>query len=163
MPDIGIKIGLEGEKAFESALKDINSGLKLLGSEMRAVSSQFLDNNKSIEAYTAKNQVLGKQIDAQKEKIEKLKQILEKSTQMYGENDKKTRDWATKLNIAEAELNKMQNQLRLNNSELEKYSSFSEKTTSSVSKLDKEIGTLKNELEGVDKKYKNIINYENIR
>ena len=27
MPDIGIKIGLEGEKAFESALKDINSGL----------------------------------------------------------------------------------------------------------------------------------------
>ena len=51
MPDIGIKIGLEGEKAFSSALKDINSGLKLLSSEMRAVSSQFLDNNKSIESY----------------------------------------------------------------------------------------------------------------
>ena len=155
MPDIGIKIGLEGEKSFNNALKDINSGLKLLGSEMRAVSSQFLDNNKSVEAYTAKNQVLGKQIDAQKEKIEKLKQILQKSTEMYGENDKKTQAWATKLNIAEAELNKMQNQLRINNSELDKYGSFSEKTASSVGKLDKEIGTLQNELEGVDKKYKN--------
>ncbi len=154
MPDIGIKIGLEGEKTFSSALKDINSGLKLLSSEMRAVSSQFLDNNKSVEAYTAKNQVLGKQIDAQKEKIEKLKQILQKSTEMYGENDKKTQAWATKLNIAEAELNKMQNQLKINNSELEKYSGFSEKTASSVGKLDKEIGTLQSELGGVDKKYK---------
>ncbi|MGN1044323.1 MAG: hypothetical protein ACI4PR_06025 [Acutalibacteraceae bacterium] len=152
MPDIGIKIGLEGEKSFNNALKDINSGLKLLSSEMRAVSSQFLDNNKSIEAYTAKNQVLGKQIDAQKEKIEKLKQILQKSTEMYGENDKKTQAWATKLNIAEAELNKMQNQLKINNSELDKYGSFSEKTASSVGKLDKEIGTLQSELEGVDKK-----------
>lgn len=155
MPDIGIKIGLEGEKSFNNALKDINSGLKLLSSEMRAVSSQFLDNNKSVEAYTAKNQVLGKQIDAQKEKIEKLKQILQKSTEMYGENDKKTQAWATKLNIAEAELNKMQNQLKINNSELDKYGSFSEKTASSVGKLDKEIGTLQSELEGVDKKYKN--------
>ena len=155
MPDIGIKIGLEGEKAFNTALKDMNAGLKLLSSEMRAVSSRFLDNNKSIEAYTAKNQVLGKQIDAQKEKIEKLKQILQKSTEIYGENDKKTQAWATKLNIAEAELNKMQNQLKINNSELDKYGSFSEKTASSVGKLDKEIGTLQNELEGVDKKYNN--------
>ena len=37
MPDIGIKIGLEGEKAFNTALKDMNAGLKLLSSEMRAV------------------------------------------------------------------------------------------------------------------------------
>ena len=54
MPDIGIKLGIDGEKAFNSALKDINSGLKLLSSELKAVSSQFLGNNKSIEAYTAK-------------------------------------------------------------------------------------------------------------
>lgn len=154
MSDISIKIGLDGEKAFSAALKDINAGLRLLGSEMRAVSGQFLENNKSVEAYTAKNQVLGKQIDAQKEKIEKLKQILEKSTQMYGENDKNTEAWATKLNIAQAELSKMQNQLKINNSELEKYSSFSEKTALSVEKLDKEIGTLEENLDGVDKKYK---------
>ena len=32
MPDIGIKLGIDGEKAFNSALKDINSGLKLLSS-----------------------------------------------------------------------------------------------------------------------------------
>ena len=49
----------------------------------------------------------------------------------------------------------MQNQLKINNSELDKYGSFSEKTASSVGKLDKEIGTLQNELEGVDKKYNN--------
>lgn len=154
MSDIGIKLGVEGEKAFNAALKDINSGLKLLNSEMKAVSSQFLDNNKSIEAYTAKNQVLAKQIDAQKDKVEKLKQILEKSTQMYGESDKRTQAWATKLNIAQAELNKMNGQLKNNNTELEKYSSFTTKTADSVGKLDKEMAVLKGELDGVDKKYR---------
>ena len=39
--DFGLKIGLEGEKEFRTALKDINQQMKLLGSEMKLVQSQF--------------------------------------------------------------------------------------------------------------------------
>lgn len=154
MSDIGIKLNVEGEKAFNSAVRDMNTGLKLLGSELKAVSSQFLDNNKSVEAVTAKNEVLNKQIAAQKEKVDFLKGALQHATEAYGESDKRTQAWATKLNIAEAELNKMQNQLKIGNSELEKYSTFSAKTAESVDKLDSEISGLKGNLDGVDAKYK---------
>ncbi len=37
----GLKLGIEGEKEFKSALKDINSTFKVLGSELTLVSSQF--------------------------------------------------------------------------------------------------------------------------
>ena len=34
MADIGIKIGLEGEKEFKKSLSDINASFKVLASEM---------------------------------------------------------------------------------------------------------------------------------
>ena len=37
----GVKMGVEGEKEFKNALKEINSAFKVLGSEMNLVTSQF--------------------------------------------------------------------------------------------------------------------------
>ena len=53
----GIKLGVEGEKEFKSALSDINRSFKVLGSEMKLVQSQFGKNDKSVYALTARNQV----------------------------------------------------------------------------------------------------------
>ena len=72
--NFGLKIGLEGEKEFKKALAVINQSFKVLGSEMKVVQSQFDKNDDSVEALTARNQVLGKEIDAQKKKIETLRQ-----------------------------------------------------------------------------------------
>lgn len=71
--NFGLKIGLEGEKEFKKALADINQSFKVLGSEMKLVSSEFDKNDNSVEALTARNQVLNKQIDTQKQKIETLR------------------------------------------------------------------------------------------
>lgn len=68
----GFKIGVEGEKEFKKALAEINQNFKVLGSEMKLVSSQFNKNDKSVDALTAQNQVLSKEIDEQKNKIELL-------------------------------------------------------------------------------------------
>jgi phage-related minor tail protein len=37
----GLKIGIEGEREFKNALKEINQSFKVLGSEMNLVTSQF--------------------------------------------------------------------------------------------------------------------------
>ena len=63
MSDIGLKIGIEGEKEFKNALKDINQAFKVLASEMNLVASQFDKNDKSIQALTTRKQVLNKEID----------------------------------------------------------------------------------------------------
>lgn len=39
--NFGLKIGLEGEKEFKKAIADINQSFKILGSEMKLVSSEF--------------------------------------------------------------------------------------------------------------------------
>ena len=107
----GLKIGLEGEKEFKQSLADINSAFKVLGSEMKLVESQFDRNDTSVEALTARNEVLGKQIDAQKSKIEVLRAALQNATESFGENDKRTQAWQIQLNNAEAALNKMEREL----------------------------------------------------
>ena len=70
--NFGLKIGLEGEKEFKKALADINQSFKVLGSEMKLVTSQFDKNDSSAEALAAKHKALGNQIEAQKQKIETL-------------------------------------------------------------------------------------------
>lgn len=60
--NFGLKIGVEGEKEFKKALADINQLFKVLGSEMKLVSSQFDKNDKSVQALSARNNVLNKEI-----------------------------------------------------------------------------------------------------
>ena len=88
--NFGLKIGVEGEKEFKKALAEINQNFKVLGSEMKLVHSQFDKNDKSVDALTAQNQVLSKEIDEQKNKIELLKQALDNASTSFGENDRRT-------------------------------------------------------------------------
>lgn len=101
----GLKIGLEGEKEFKKALADINQSFKVLGSEMKLVTSQFDKNDSSADALAAKHKVLGNQIEAQKQKIETLRAALKNASDSFGENDRRTQNWQIQLNNAEAALN----------------------------------------------------------
>ena len=112
--NFGLKIGLEGEKEFKKALADINQSFKVLGSEMKVVQSQFDKNDDSVEALTARNQVLGKEIDTQKKKIETLRKALENASDSFGENDRRTQQWQIQLNNAQAALNNMERELDQN-------------------------------------------------
>lgn len=88
--NFGLKIGLEGEKEFKKSLAEINNSFKVLGSEMKLVDSQFDKNDKSTEALTARSEVLNKEIDSQKQKIETLRSALANAAELFGENDHRT-------------------------------------------------------------------------
>lgn len=118
--NFGLKIGVEGEKEFKKMLAEINQNLKVLGSEMKLVSSQFDKNDKSVDALTAQNQVLSKEIDEQKNKIELLKQVLDNASTSFGENGRRTQQWQIKLNNAQATLNDLEKELKDNNDTLDK-------------------------------------------
>lgn len=110
MPNINTKFTLSGEKEYKQAISEIGSGMKVLDSEMRKVSSAYAQNADSVEALNAKNDVLERKISTQVEKIEYLKAALQQSAEKYGEADKRTMQWQTSLNNAEAELNNLNNQ-----------------------------------------------------
>lgn len=109
--DFGLIIGLEGEKEFKKALADINQSFKVLGSEMKVVQSQFDQNDSSVEALTARNQVLNKEIESQRQKIDTLRSALKNASDSFGENDRRTQNWQIQLNNATAALNDMEREL----------------------------------------------------
>ena len=115
----GFKLGIEGEREFKNALRDINQSFKVLGSEMNLVTSQFDKQDKSVKAITARNEVLNKEIDAQKNKISTLESALKNAAESFGENDKRTKAWQIQLNNANADLNKMEKELDDNNKALD--------------------------------------------
>lgn len=110
MPNINTRFTLSGEKEYKQAISEIGSGMKVLDSEMRKVSSAYAQNADSVEALNAKNDVLERKISTQAEKIEYLRAALQQSAEKYGEADKRTMQWQTSLNNAEAELNNLNNQ-----------------------------------------------------
>jgi predicted nucleic acid-binding Zn-ribbon protein len=109
--NFGLKIGIEGEKEFKNAIREINQSFKVLGSEMNLVASQFDKQDKSVEAVTARNKVLNKEIELQKEKIATLEKALANAASSFGETDRRTQSWQIQLNNAKAELNKMEREL----------------------------------------------------
>ena len=111
MPSINTKFTLSGEKEYKQAISEIGSGMKVLDSEMRKVSSAYAQNADSVAALNAKNDVLERKISTQAEKIEYLKAALQQSAEKYGEADKRTMQWQASLNNAEAELNNLNNQV----------------------------------------------------
>lgn len=136
--NFGVKIGVEGEKAFKQALYEINQSFKVLGSEMKLVASEFDKNDTSMEALTARNQVLNKEITAQKEKIETLRAALDNASASFGENDRRTQNWQIQLNNAEAALNKMVREVEENDKAMDNLGDSSDEAGKSMDDLEKD-------------------------
>ena len=119
MPNISTKFTISGEKEYKQALSEIGNGMRVLDSEMRKVQYAYAKNADSVESLAAQNDVLERKISSQTEKIEYLKAALQQSAEKYGESDKRTMQWQTSLNNAEAELNNLNNKLDENKEKIE--------------------------------------------
>lgn len=75
--EIKTTLTLDGEKAYKDSLKSINTQLKVASSEMGAVTSSYDKNNASAKDLAAKQEVLNKQIELQKEKQTVLKSAVD--------------------------------------------------------------------------------------
>lgn len=138
--DIGIRIGVEGEKTFKSALSGINAQLKNLSSEMKAAVSSMADMgdeesraakrsdilSRSIEASKQKIDLISKQYDRAKESLDDLGKELDEAKREFGENSDEAikaqnaynrqaaavNKLGAQLNDATAEMNRMEAELR---------------------------------------------------
>ena len=148
--NFGLKIGVEGEREFKNSIREINSLFKILKSEMNLVTSAFKGNASSMESLKSKSSILKREIESQKEKITILKSALDNASKSFGESDKRTQAWVTKLNYAEAELNNMEHELKDVNSQLEK-------SKTPLDKLNAELSEQGTKLKELQTEYKNIV------
>lgn len=118
MSSFGGSVKLTGESEYRKALGEITSNLKVLNSEMKTVTSLYDKNDTSVENLSSQNEILNKKIAEQQKAVNILADALEKSKAETGENSKETKEWQTKLNNAQAELNKMNREVESNTAKM---------------------------------------------
>lgn len=110
--NIGPRIGIEGEAEYRKQINAIIQETKTLKSEYEALSSQFDKGKQSLSQNKEMHRILGEEIDAQKNRIEQLKDMVQKSAEKFGEADPKTQKWKEALNNANTELAEMEKELK---------------------------------------------------
>lgn len=139
-------MSLDGEAEYKRALSSIGAGLRVLKSEMQMTTAEFASNADSIEALSAKNDVLDRQISTQKEKIETLQGALKNSAELYGESDKRTMDWQKSLYSAQAELIRMETALKANNDAIKEAGSGENQYKEALNAVNEDLKTLSAEM-----------------
>ena len=114
-----LRVELDGEKQYKQAISELNSGNRVLASEMKKLAAEYEGNEKSVEALTKKQDLLQRQLQQQKDKVETLREAVQRSAEAYGESDKRTQSWLIQLNNAEAEQAKLEHALENTNQQLE--------------------------------------------
>lgn len=110
--NIGPKIGIEGEKEYRQSINQIITQAKTLSSEMKKLESSFNSEGKSLSENSAKRKLLNEQINVQKQRVEELSSMLDKSKEKFGENAAETMKWQQAVNNATTELNELQSALK---------------------------------------------------
>ena len=137
--DIGPRIGIEGEKTFSTSLRAIEGNVKNLSSQMKLMTAEFGSNNKSMEAFAAKNALLEKTISATEQKVslldkrydeqvkvlKELGDALDSATKEFGENS--------------SEAQKAQNAYNRQSIEVQQLSSKINSSKASIAQMTQEI------------------------
>ncbi|MBN2851188.1 MAG: phage tail tape measure protein, partial [Clostridia bacterium] len=108
-------------------------------------------NDDSTEALAAKNEVLNKQIDLQKQKLKELEKGLQQSADKYGENDRVTQGWQQAVNKATAELNDMERELKKSDNSMSDLGNEMKDTEKKTADLSGKLGSLGSGLASIGK------------
>ena len=103
---LSTRMAIGGESEYKRALTEINSTLKTLRSELALVDSQYRANDKSIEALTAKANVLARTLDTQRAKLQQIQAGLKNAQAAQSSWAAKVDEARSKLTAAEAEMEK---------------------------------------------------------
>ena len=82
---ITTRLALDGEKEFKNQMASVNSALKEIRSELDLSEAEFKGQANSVEALTAKERLLQKELEQQAEKVRALEQIRDELDEKYSE------------------------------------------------------------------------------
>lgn len=121
---IGAVIGIQGAKEYERTLKSLTSHTKLFQSEMKALTTSFDKNAKSVSDLEKQKKALQKLIDSENETLKYQEQILKDVENEVMNNRATTQQWVeahreAQTGIAEttARINELQQELKELNGE----------------------------------------------
>lgn len=112
--NIGPKIGIDGEAEYRKQINNIIERTKTLDSEMKVVASTFGKNATAQEKAAKSSKILAEQFALQGQRVNALKNMLEKSENTLGKTHNTTLKWKQAVNEATAQLNHMEREMKEN-------------------------------------------------
>ena len=175
---IGAKIVIDGEQEFRSALQQSKNALKEFDSELKLVSAQFKNNERSMDALKAKQAVYQKQQqelakqskilveqikkaneaykkaeDAQTKQVEKIRRIeqaLEKAKKEYGDSSDEVKELERELSDANDEYEKQERQITSLSNKITKWNTDLNKTQTELVQTDRALDETNEAIENFD-------------
>ena len=136
---ISTSIKLDGEQEFKKQMSSVNSELKNLKSEMALATAEFKGNANSMEALTAKGQLLRREYDQQAEKVRALERAVEDASEAYGEADSRTDAYKRQLNYAKTALANLNSEIQDNERYLDEAKRSADRCADSIDEYGREV------------------------
>jgi len=145
---IGTRLEFEGNKEYVAATKEINKSLKMLGSEMKAVTYEFGRGDKSIEGLTKRKGLLEQQFneqakaaDAARDALEKMREAgVEPSNEAFQDMERVLRENESTMAGTKRQIGEIDDQLSTSEKAKREFAESSEKITKNLSLLGAEMG-----------------------
>ena len=117
--DVSISISADGEQQFAQAMKNAQSAMKVLSSELKASEAAFQENGDAQAFLAKKAQILQAQLDQNEEIMQAYRRAVEDMSQTFGEADARVDKYRIALNKAEGAGSKLSKALRETQQEAE--------------------------------------------
>lgn len=161
--DIGPRIGIGGEKEFKNSIKAIDSEIRALQNQLRTLSKEYDENDRSVEGVTKKQQALTKAIGATRDKIKlltsqydkqyqelkRLETALDSARQLHGENSEEALKAESALAKQATEVNNLESRLQTAKGQLATFSQELENTGNRATLAGDKIQSAGDKLEAV--------------
>lgn len=117
--EIKTTIEIDGEQKFKQALSAATREMRVMESELKAVSAAYDTNGNSAEYFAAKQANLRDQISQQRQIIEALERAVADAAREYGEASHQVDGYAIRLNNARTRMSRLEKQLEETDREVE--------------------------------------------
>lgn len=117
--EIKTTLSLDGEKQFKDAISDSKSELKVLGSELKELTSAYKLNGDQVGYLKSKHEVLKKELEKQEEIVKLTAEMYQKAADGGEEFVGKAQRLNIQLNNSKAALNRMKAELQATDREME--------------------------------------------
>lgn len=100
--DIGPRIGIDGEKEFRDALRQLNAEYKAMEAQIKALTAEYERNGDEQGKLTMLSEQYSKEIENQERRQEMLSKAIAESADKHGENHEITLKWQRTLYESQA-------------------------------------------------------------
>lgn len=112
-------ISLDGEQAFKQALSAATREMRVMESELKAVSAAYDTNGNAADFYAQKQSNLRNQISQQRQIVESLERAVKDAGEAYGESSSQVDAYSIRLNNARTRMARLEKELQETDREVE--------------------------------------------